>query len=130
MSKATTKFREVLPDSCPPEDATTNGHEVAYRLIPGGKAVDGHFDSHCAMGKPCPPELSPCRWSSCSLFESRATALKQFKLPKVRKRFSHFAILKIAPGSGYSVHKESGHIDFWMFANFNPVNAITGVEPI
>ena len=122
-------FRESLPDACPPTEATTKGYSQAFRLILGSKAVDKHFDSHCALGKPCPPGQSVCRWSSCSLFDSKESAFRQIKLPKIRKRFSHFAILEIASGSGYSTIR-NGHIDFWMFSTFKPVDAVIGVEKI
>jgi hypothetical protein len=122
-------FRERLPPSCPPSGAHTNGFEVAYRFIPGQKPTSQDFDSYHAQGKACPPGADLCRWASCSLFVSKGHAAGVIKLPKVRARFTHFAVLRIAPDSGYSL-ANGGHIDFWMFKNFDPVSAVVTIEEI
>ena len=122
-------FRELLPDNCPPEDAHMGGYEVLYRFVPATPATNGDFDSHAAKGKAPPPTVDPCRWSSCSFFRSRKDALSKLKLPKAKARFSHFAVVNVPQGSGYSVEK-SGHVDLWMFSTFDPVSAIVKYEEL
>ncbi len=120
-------FRESLPDNCPPTDAVNVAYDAIYRFLPSNPPEDSHFDSYAAKEKPRPEVVDLCRWSSCSFFLAKKTAIKL--LPKLRGRFKFLACLKVPEGSGLSKEKK-GHIDFWFFNTFDPLSAIVKTERI
>jgi glucose dehydrogenase len=47
------------------------------------------------------------------------------------KRFSHAAVLAVDESAGKArVQYETRHVDYWFFSEFEPLKAITAVEPI
>lgn len=122
------KFRELLPDGCPPNHASEIACPRAFRLISAAKPELKHFLSSAAE-KACPLAVDPCRWSSCSLYTNLDTLRKKREtFPRLRK-MSFFAEINIAANSG-KIISENSHIDFWMFASFDPIKAITKVAAL
>lgn len=123
------EFKEDLPEACPPADAEMEARVGVYRLLSSAVAVDEHFYSHAKLGigHGCPCE---CQRSACSLFSDKKRVRDIAKrFPKTRKK-THIAELDIPSGSGYLSENGKGHINFWMFAGFDPLMHIVGVEEL
>jgi hypothetical protein len=122
-------FRENLAVdcTCPPTDATAPDEAWVFRLVPTDHVESKHFDSYAKINLiPRPPSVDACRWASCSVYRE-TTAIT--KLPKVRgMRF--VAKFKIDKKSGLAKEKKSGHLDFWMYAAFNPLETCTIVTEL
>lgn len=123
------QFKEELPASCPPPQAHNGGYASLVRFVRNMPPVQSDFESHSKLGKQRPPTVPPCKWASCSLFQTRDAALAKFKLPRLRQLFSGVAIINIPENSGQSVAK-NGHVDFWMFSSFDPLNSVVDVEEL
>jgi len=124
-------FKEELPDQCPPAEAIDHAYPESWRMIRGATALPDHFLSHAAQGMPCPTIGLECRFSSCSLFLDKDSALSAMKkLPRLRKKFDHLALLQIPSGAGMSAVGQNGHIDFWWFRSFDPVGAVISIEEL
>ena len=80
-------FFEQLPPSCPPPEALEKAYEKVFRFVMTNPPTKADFLSHQAKGKPCPKNIDPCRWSSCSIFQSKAKALGA--LPKMKQMFEY-----------------------------------------
>jgi len=121
---------EELPDQCPPAKALDVGIDEAFRVIPFENPTLDDFKSYAAQKKRAPPGVDLCRWASCSLCVTKEQAtILAGKLPKLREKDPHVVKLSIKKGSGRSMKNYSGtHIDFWMFATFNPLTAIIGAS--
>ncbi len=92
------------------------------RAISGPQATTADFDSHAKRNIALPDGMCPCRWASCSLFQSSATT----KLPKIKKR-KYLAFLNVDESSGLALAGNGGHFDFWFWATFDPTRAVTEV---
>lgn len=100
-----------------------------YRLVFSNPASIEHFKSHAALGKPAVPGVDSCRWSSCSLFTSKDAVSSIGRLPKMRAKGPHVAHVSIPQGAGK--WKASGnHVDFWIYAGFDPLTSVQLVEAI
>jgi hypothetical protein len=123
-------FRETLPNDCPPSDAHDGGCASAFRFVPADPAIAANFDSYAAQGKPLPvgTDVTPCRWASCSLYSDLATARKKRKL-KSLKKYRFVAELRIPAKSG-KMKEVSGHIDLWMYKDFDPIAAIVLIRDL
>lgn len=127
----TLDYHEELPVSCPPADAVDAAYPLVIRFVDSPSKADlsdSDFKSFAALGLSCRPNIDPCRWASCSFFES--TSCKGFitatKIPKLKRKY--LAELKIPFGAGLSMRSEKGHIDFWRFSNFNPIHEVLKVR--
>ncbi|WP_147399924.1 hypothetical protein [Brevundimonas sp. LPMIX5] len=111
-----TIFAEDLPAQCPPTDAKDVEWIEVYRLLDGPSLAPPAFASHAAKGKPCRPDVDPCRWASCSLV---LDVKPMKKLPKFKK--CKWAVrISIPEGAGKSKKTSGNHIDFWPYADFVP----------
>jgi hypothetical protein len=126
------KFLERLPAKCPPESATDVAIDCVYRVVTSKKPTIDDFKSHAALNLPIRPKTDPCRWSSCSLFLDKSKAAEiAFKLPKPRFGKPSLAMMSIARGCGMSViNVATSHVDFWMYADFDPIKAIQKMEKV
>lgn len=124
------KFRETLPDNCPPADAHEGACAQAFRFVATTAPTAADFDSYAAQGHQLPDGISvcPCRWASCSLFSDIRTVQKKRKL-KSLKKYRFVVELKIAAKSG-RLKESYGHIDFWMYNNFDPLAAILMIKDL
>ena len=119
MNKITTKWFEVLPEQCPPEDAKEcNG--IYYRIANGNPATSADFFSQ----KRLQPDkiftgegIDDCIVKSISLFSDRKEIEKRLKLPKFRKGV--IAEVKLEPKDGM-IKKTFGnaHYSWWRTNEF------------
>jgi hypothetical protein len=125
-------FLEQLPDQCPPVDAKEYDFVVAYRVVICDNPSIEDFRSHAARNKIRPEAVDPCRWASCSIFLSRDSAIEiARKLPKPRYKSPFLAAFPISMGDGVSLLKsKSPHVDFWMYADFDPIASIVETESV
>ncbi|WP_417826463.1 hypothetical protein [Thalassospira povalilytica] len=130
-TKETPEFIEDLPDNCPPDDAQNPEEQYVLRLVSGTDITSEDFFSHAKLGKERPENCCSCKWSSCSVFalpKGNHRTIAHMKLPKLRDR-KFAAKLKVFPQSGLVKESKSknGHLDFWMFSTFNPIDHIEAV---
>jgi hypothetical protein len=125
-------FFEELPEQCPPANAMERELPAAYRVVTNVNPDMEDFKSYAARKVKCPDGFDPCRWASCSLFLSRDRAIEiAMKLPKPRFKKPFIATMSITAMDGVSlVKKNSPHVDFWMYSNFDPLNAIVETESV
>lgn len=134
QSLASSEFKETLPPNCPPNGASNPAPQVVLRLVSRQAVSEEDFSSHAKLGKTPPSKVCPCRWASCSVFstssgEHRTKA--HVKLPKLRGK-RYVAEVQLTPTSGLVQYasSNSGHIDFWMFSTFDPVENVLDVKSI
>jgi hypothetical protein len=100
-----------------------------FRLIPTAKPVADDFASSAALKTPKPYSVNDCRWASCSMFTTlKALKKKQSTFPKLRK-LTFFVEMAIPSGAGKHI-SDREHVDFWMFADFDPIKAIKKVAAV
>lgn len=121
-------WAEPLPDGCPfgesPSDA--NG-ETLYRLIrtPSPDAED--FRSH--------QDLHPDRhYTSCTPCQARSLSLwttldqcRSLRRTKPHKSKS-IATVVVAPNSGVTKSRDTGHVHWWRCAAYDPLSATAYLE--
>lgn len=125
-------FREALPEmpanaTCPPSDANRPERQTVIRLVAAAPPKSDDFCSYHTLGKPKPIDVDPCRWASCSVFTTKPALAK---LPRIRKRFKFIAELEIDEDSGVVKAGHGGHLDLWMFSDFDPLQAIVACSPL
>lgn len=126
-------YRERLPPNCPPPEASALANQIVLRLVPDANICPDHFTSSAGKGRPCPSGCTPCVWSACSVYPEstpRAVLADLCGFPKLRnmKMIAHLAVDELSGVAQQTGHK--GHISLWMYANFDPVNAIKSLEPL
>lgn len=117
-------FKEVLPAGCPTQDDGICVGKYVLRFIAGPQATPQDFLSHAALKKPRPKDIDLCSWHSCSCWDASVAehkVLGMLALPRLRKRYSHVAKMWIDEKAGRLRVKDTGHIDLWMYASFDPV---------
>ena len=129
-SHAQYSFSEPLPPQCPPANAVDAAYPKALRLVDASKVdevCEKEFLSYAALGN-SRPNVDPCAFASCSLFESETCKgfKAALKLPKLRGK--KIAEISIPQGSGLSTRSSSGHIHFWRFIGFDPIPFVKEVR--
>lgn len=117
-------YLEDLPPQCPPAEAEDGNYGVLWR-VKTSTSLDvcpSDFESSAKQGKPCPPKVDLCRWSSCSLFETEHGVTSLKKLPKFKGK-GHFS-LSISRGVGRALRGSGGHVDFWFYATVDPSSLV------
>lgn len=122
-------FWEHLPEQCPPEEAVEQQIDLAFRVVFSNPVKLEHFKSHAALGRPKPPKVDNCRYSSCSLFTSKEAAKSIARLPRMRAKHPFVAHVTLPQGAGVWVAQRD-HIDFWLYAEFDPLTSVSLVEPV
>lgn len=123
------KFLEDLPSSnCPPAEAVDKAF-FAWRFVPTAdqaSLVLDHFLSLAALGVKR-PKADPCKMAACSLFVSREC--KGFSKAKLLPNFrnKHYAEISVPEGAGQSLENNQGHVSFWMYKSFSPMDHIQQV---
>jgi hypothetical protein len=125
-------FKEALPlstngASCPPSEAKQPTEQWVLRLVPDQIVRSSDFLSHHGLGKKRPSSIDPCRWASCSVFRDTKplTELQALcKLPNLA-HMKFVLKMKIRETSGVILPGPKGHIDFWQYAEFDPLTDCT-----
>lgn len=115
------KFREDLPDGCPPSKASDVALQDVWRFILGTAPKDSDFDSHEKLGRKNRNGASACDFASCSLMDkerAKNMSKNQFFKKKLASR------LEVPAASGKHLANDKGHIHFWMYEDFDPVKAV------
>ena len=124
-------FKENLPPSCPPSTAIALSKQILIRLVPANPATAKDFASYAALGRTCPAGSDPCKWASCSMFletAPRENLIGLLRLPNLR-RMKFIARIAVEPSSGKAeVAQRTGHVSFWMYESYDPVDAIQTLE--
>lgn len=121
-------YLEDLPDQCPPASAQDQAFGPAYRILTAAAASVEHFYSYRLLGLPKPGGVDDCRYMSCSLFTRADQAKKIARLPKKRDACTHLATIVVPEGVGKaSINKNTSHVDFWPYADFDVSSVVTEV---
>lgn len=124
-------YCEELPEACPPLDAVGNPLSNVYRRVDTAAPVASDFASHAFLGKEPKFPVDPCKWASCSFFRDKKKISDiSKKLPKPRTFANFIAQLDIPADTGRWKEDKKGHIDFWMYASFDPLSAIVDIQPV
>ncbi|MEO5372190.1 MAG: hypothetical protein H7833_19145 [Magnetococcus sp. DMHC-1] len=121
-------FAESLPANCPPQDAVESDERVAFRCVKSSTPTDVDFYSYAKLDnlgiekRGRAKGVTPCRWASCSVGNIRYIRDMIKKFPRFRK--SYIVKIKLNREAGMIQPSNNGHIDFWMYASFNPLGAI------
>lgn len=120
----TESYKEPLPPGCPPPAATEQEIPKLIRFVRSNPPTEDDFRSHAALGKQCPKQVCPCRWASCSFFDSIRKEL--LKLPRFRN-FSHAAVIRVSTADGKVVAGAQGHYDVWAYTHWDILGAVYDV---
>lgn len=116
------KWSEILPDSCPSEDALIPHEESFYRVSHGNPAEDSDFFSQRKMsggdkifnGK----GIDECIARAVSVFSCIDDAKKLLKLPKFRNGCIAIIVLSEADGVLKKTFSAS-HFSWWRSVDFD-----------
>lgn len=121
----TMTYKEVLPDQCPPSNADESNLNKVCRFLLFPDNDERNFHSHKKLGKKI-GDACECRAASVSLFKHdcipsvlSASKTALFKNKKI-------CLLEIPAGSGRHIEKK-GHIDFWMYSEYDPKTSIVAI---
>ena len=120
-------FRESLPTSCPPTDATTpTGDERFWRLLKKGGVANADFDSaqHRTKNKEF-PDL--CRACAVSMVPTLALCKTIVKLARM-KHFTHAVEVKFHAACGVFQNDRVEHLSWWVAAACEPMKMLGPVE--
>lgn len=118
----TLKFKEALPEQCPPGEAEDKALENVCRFLPFSPPESSeNYKSHAELGKPT-GSASECKARSCSLFHFNQAAKQAMKIAAFRRM--KVAVLNIPEGAGMHLNGTNGHIDFWMASHFKPATSV------
>ena len=120
-------FKETLPEQCPPSDASDSELNGVVRFLPFKPANNPkNYDSYAELGRDS-RNASKCDARSLSLWDitSAKKVVAAKKMAFLKKL--ELSLLNIPQGSGMNIIKSSGHIDFWMYSNFDPTSNVTSV---
>lgn len=107
------EFREELPESCPPDQASEIGKAMTvYRLARHNPPTENDFKSKLEK-QPTLPVPNPCIARGLSVWESLETCKAQIKLPA--RKNSVVLELTLVPDSGIILHDGGPHITWWPF---------------
>ena len=128
MNSSTNFLEDLPPTNCPPSEAEDKAF-VAWRFVSTSNQTElamDHFLSFAALGE-FRPGADPCVMRACSLFASRdCSGFKSARrLPKLRAK--HIAEVSIPNGAGQSLENNKGHISFWMYSSFSPMDHVQQV---
>lgn len=117
-------YKEDLPDGCPSKDAVDPGDMGVLRLVKGQKVTESDFYSYTRLNRPNLNGIPQCRWSSCSVFKQgkgESLSDKYRFLPKLKLKY--VVVLELNNESGKIFEGKNGHIDLWMYKEFDPVSS-------
>jgi hypothetical protein len=123
------RFRESLPQNCPPEDSGPLHPQTLLRLVEGPAVIEADFDSQEKLGYQCTVENGECTWASCSMFLPSVPKSKLMTLTKYKRlqKKKHVAYVSVDQSSGIAKVGQSKHVDLWIFEAYQPSLNVTDV---
>lgn len=119
------KFKEPLPESCPPSKVTPPNSSVLWRMLPANTVQASDFDSHA---KRFPNKSYPdmCKARSVSLLPSLESCRAITKLPYPNvQNLTHAVAVSVLSSAGVWDKNGPAHISLWIAAGVDPL-ALTG----
>lgn len=97
--------------------------------MPAEDVADGHFASHASLGYTCHLEGKECEWASCSMYLPSIARDKLVALTKFKRLRNHkkVALVAVDEAAGIAKVSTTKHVDLWMYAGFNPAEAVEEV---
>lgn len=118
-------YKESLPEQCPPHNADDTALQNVCRFMLYPDDDERNFHSHRKLGKNT-GSASECRAASVSLFKHDCvpSVLSASKTAFFKNK--RICLLSIPEGSGKNIEKK-GHIDFWMYTEYNPSESVIAI---
>ena len=114
------KYREPLPEGCPPDEAETISNEcIVFRLVRNNPPIDCDFKSQ-RTEKPEAKfdDAAECLARGLSVRKEESDIRNMLRLPK----FQNALICRITLGKGAGIMQQTGrnsHQTWWPFAGYN-----------
>ncbi|WP_310373255.1 hypothetical protein [Rhodoferax ferrireducens] len=121
-------YREVLPDSCPPQAVNAPTVAVLWRLLKSDAICDGDFDStqQRNLNKTFP---NPCEARSVSLVPELAQCKTIAKSPRMRHFL--FAVPVTHDAQAGTWHQDTPtHVHWWVYHNTSPLTLVGQIEKL
>jgi len=113
------KFRELLPEGCPPDDADeVFAERDVFRLVRTHSPTIDDFRSHRAEKPDGKFGVSECQARGLSVHVDRRDSERALKLPALRGRFICLVHLRAGAGRIQQTGRPSHHT-WWPLAEFN-----------
>jgi hypothetical protein len=114
------RFREELPDNCPPEDAFEPENLIVYRMVETIPPTERDFYSHAIIypDRKYKYKVSDCELRSVSVFAKINECKLPIKIPANRGRKIVRLILNVS--SGKVRQGTTSHYSWWIYADFSP----------
>ena len=124
------KFRERLPDSCPPSDVKPPSHATLWRMVSDPNVQHSDFDSH-AKKYPEKSYKDMCRARSTSLLTSLDACRAVSKMPNPNvANLTHAVEVKVDPVAGVWDQNKATHVSLWLTADADPLALIGNVSEL
>ena len=122
------RFREYLPEGCPPEDADEITEIlVVYRLVRTNPPLDGDFRSQRAENPARQFNVSECMVRGVSVFSDVGVARNLLSLRSQRGKL--ICELSLHKGAGYILNTgRKSHFTWWPLADFEVLNSCRVVD--
>lgn len=117
------KYREVLPDDCPPSAAEAFvAVRIVYRLVATNPPTDADFQSQRALKPDAKFHVPECQARGLSVHAARADSVKARKLPALKGRL--IGRMNLGPGAGAIQQTgKPSHQTWWPLADFDAIGA-------
>ena len=119
-------YEEDLPINCPPNGAEDKERTSVCRFLPYPEGDARNFYSHHKLGKKT-GNAPECRAKSLSLFNSRGVQVVVAAKKTAFFKKMKICLMNIPRGAGKSIEDATGHIDLWMFADYDPSQSVVSV---
>lgn len=114
------RYREELPDGCPPSDAMIIREQfIVFRLVEGDNPTPRDFDSQRALKPHARFNVCECRARGVSVFTDPADLLNVKRTQRYRNR--RRCRVSLGPGAG-KIKNDSGrgsHHCWWPYAEYD-----------
>lgn len=112
------KYREKLPENCPPSDAEEiTAPRTVFRLVDSNPPEDRDFWSWRAIHPKQFIDRDECTVRGVSVCSTRQAADNRKKLPNLKGKI--ICQVQLERGAGNILHEREAHSTWWPLADFN-----------
>lgn len=129
-AECSAKWREHLPDSCPPTDVRDPRGENLFRFVVANQMVAADFDSLARLdpAKYFSP-LKQCQSHAVSVWETLEQARKIRDIMPLQ-RGKLIAEVRLSEGAGVlAPRREDGHYSWWICGGYDATANLVKVHP-
>ena len=114
-------WKEELPESCPPKEATQPNGKVVYRLSNSGTSIEDEYQSQRKICPTCVFKgVSECLSRSLSVYDDLNKCKQLQKLPRFKNRWKGILELKLSINDGMIQQTfKANHYSWWRTQEFD-----------